>query len=288
MDFGAWDEEIGQELTEGGAFCDVAPDVFFFDCARWMQIPSFMEKTPNNVQTAVADRSCWVLEMDLGAWDEEIGQELTEGGAFCDVAPAVFFPLRALDANPLLYGKNRPPTFKPLLLIALVESWRWILALEMRKLDKNWLRGGISCDVVPLYFFDRARWMQIPSFMEKPPNNVQTTVAGRSRRVLEMNFGAWDEEIGQELTEGGDKLWCGATEFFRLRALDANPLLYGNTAGRRSNRCRRSLSSSLGDGFWRLRWGNRTRIDWGGGFLWCGTGSIFFFLIARAGCKSPP
>jgi hypothetical protein len=41
-----------------------------------------------------------------------------------------------------------------------------------------------------LYFFDRARWMQIPSFMEKPPDDVQTAVADRSRRVLEMNFGA--------------------------------------------------------------------------------------------------
>ena len=38
--------------------------------------------------------------------------------------------------------------------------------------------------------------MQIPSFMEKPPDDVQTAVADRSRRVLEMNFGAWDEEIG--------------------------------------------------------------------------------------------
>ncbi len=56
-----------------------------------MQIPSFMEKPPDDIQTAVADRSRWVLEMDFGAWDEEIGQELTEGGAFCDVAPAVFF-----------------------------------------------------------------------------------------------------------------------------------------------------------------------------------------------------
>ena len=33
------------------------------------------------------------------------------------------------------FMKNRPTTFKPLSLIALVESWRWILALEMRKLD---------------------------------------------------------------------------------------------------------------------------------------------------------
>ncbi len=38
--------------------------------------------------------------------------------------------------------------------------------------------------------------MQIPSFMEKPPDDVQTAVADRSRRGLEMNFGAWDEEIG--------------------------------------------------------------------------------------------
>jgi hypothetical protein len=30
MDFGARDEAIGQELTEGGAFCDVAPRLFFF------------------------------------------------------------------------------------------------------------------------------------------------------------------------------------------------------------------------------------------------------------------
>jgi hypothetical protein len=94
-----------------------------------MQISSFMEKPLDDIQTAVADRSRQVFEMDYGALDEEIGQELTEGGAFCDVAPAVFF-------------------------------------------------------------FDRARWMQIPSFMEKPPNDIQTAVADRSRRVLEMDFGA--------------------------------------------------------------------------------------------------
>jgi hypothetical protein len=41
-----------------------------------------------------------------------------------------------------------------------------------------------------LYFLDRARWVQIPSFMEKPPNDVQTAVADRPFRVLEMDFGA--------------------------------------------------------------------------------------------------
>ena len=40
------------------------------------------------------------------------------------------------------------------------------------------------------------------NFMEKPPDDVRTAVADRPRRVLEMDFGAWDEEIGQELTEG--------------------------------------------------------------------------------------
>jgi len=40
MDFGAQDEAIGQELTEGGAFCDVAPRLCFLNRARWMQIPS--------------------------------------------------------------------------------------------------------------------------------------------------------------------------------------------------------------------------------------------------------
>jgi hypothetical protein len=40
MDFGARDEAIGQELTEGGAFCDVAQRLCFLDPAHWMQIPS--------------------------------------------------------------------------------------------------------------------------------------------------------------------------------------------------------------------------------------------------------
>ena len=40
MDFGARDEEISQELTEGGAFCDVAQRLCFLDPAHWMQIPS--------------------------------------------------------------------------------------------------------------------------------------------------------------------------------------------------------------------------------------------------------
>jgi hypothetical protein len=35
------------------------------------------------------------------------------------------------------YRENRPPTFEALSPIALVESFRWILALEMKKSAKN-------------------------------------------------------------------------------------------------------------------------------------------------------
>ena len=64
-------------------------------------------------------------------------------------------------------------------------------------------------------FLDRARWMQIavffgsraldanPLLIAKPPDDVRSAVTDRSRRVLEMDFGARDEAIGQELTEGG-------------------------------------------------------------------------------------
>ena len=66
-----------------------------------------------------------------------------------------------------------------------------------------------------LCFLDRARWMQItvffgsraldanPLLLAKPPDGVRSAVTDRPRRVLEMDFGARDEAIGQELTEGG-------------------------------------------------------------------------------------
>jgi hypothetical protein len=44
--------------------------------------------------------------------------------------------------------------------------------------------------------------MQIPS-IAKPLDDVQSAVTDRPRQVLEMDFGARDEEIRQELTEGG-------------------------------------------------------------------------------------
>jgi hypothetical protein len=53
----------------------------FLDRARWMQIPS-IAKPPDDVRSAVTNRPCQVLEMDVGARGEEISQELTEGGAF--------------------------------------------------------------------------------------------------------------------------------------------------------------------------------------------------------------
>ncbi len=49
MNFGTGDEEIGQELTEGGAFCDVAPAVFFSIARAGCKSPSFMEKPPDDV-----------------------------------------------------------------------------------------------------------------------------------------------------------------------------------------------------------------------------------------------
>ena len=68
MDFTAFTIEIGQELTERVAFCDVAPAVFFFVPLRALDAnPLLYEKPPDDVQTAVADRSRRVLEMDFGA-----------------------------------------------------------------------------------------------------------------------------------------------------------------------------------------------------------------------------
>ena len=79
----------------------------FLDRARWMQIAVFfgsraldantllIAKPPDDVRSAVTDRSRRVLEMDFGARDEAIGQELTEGGAFCVVAPRLCFLDRA-------------------------------------------------------------------------------------------------------------------------------------------------------------------------------------------------
>ena len=53
--------------------------------------PLLIAKPPDDVRSAVTDRPRRVLEMDFGARDEAIGQELTEGGAFCDVAPRLCF-----------------------------------------------------------------------------------------------------------------------------------------------------------------------------------------------------
>jgi len=78
--------------------------------------------------------------MNFGAQDEAINQELTEGGAFCDVAPrlcflGVFWITRAGCKSPPY--QNRRTTFEALSPIALVKSWRWILVLEMKKSAKN-------------------------------------------------------------------------------------------------------------------------------------------------------
>ena len=42
-----------------------------------------------------------------------------------------------------------------------------------------------------------------PLLIAKPPDDVRSAVTNRPRQVLEMDFGARDEEISQELTEGG-------------------------------------------------------------------------------------
>jgi hypothetical protein len=42
-----------------------------------------------------------------------------------------------------------------------------------------------------------------PLLLAKPPDDVRSAVTDRPRRVLDMDFGARDEAIGQELTEGG-------------------------------------------------------------------------------------
>ena len=88
--------------------------------------------------------------------------------------PREFSIVRAGCKSPPL-RKNRPTTFKPLSLITLVESWRWILVLEMRKSDKNWLRGRLFVMWRRLYFFlfHCARWMQIPSFMKNRPTTFK-------------------------------------------------------------------------------------------------------------------
>ena len=57
--------------------------------------PLLIAKPPDDVQSAVTDCPCRVLEMDVGAQDEAIGQELTEGGAFCVVAVRLCFLDRA-------------------------------------------------------------------------------------------------------------------------------------------------------------------------------------------------
>ena len=66
-----------------------------------------------------------------------------------------------------------------------------------------------------LCFLDHAHWMQItvffgsrvldanPLLIAKLPDDVRSAVTNRPRRVLEMDFGARDEAISQELTEGG-------------------------------------------------------------------------------------
>ena len=43
-----------------------------------------------------------------------------------------------------------------------------------------------------------------PLLIAKPQDDVQSAVTSRPRQVLEMDFGAQDEGISQELTEGGD------------------------------------------------------------------------------------
>ena len=42
-----------------------------------------------------------------------------------------------------------------------------------------------------------------PLLLAKPPDDVRSAVTDHPHRVLEMDFGARDEAIGQELTEGG-------------------------------------------------------------------------------------
>ena len=48
--------------------------------------PLLISKPPDDVRSAVTDRPRQVLEMDFGARDEEISEELTEGGGFTDAA----------------------------------------------------------------------------------------------------------------------------------------------------------------------------------------------------------
>jgi len=42
-----------------------------------------------------------------------------------------------------------------------------------------------------------------PLLIAKPQDDAQSAVTDRPRQVPEMNFGARDETISQELTEGG-------------------------------------------------------------------------------------
>ncbi len=59
--------------------------VFFGSCA--LDANPLIANRLDDDQSTVTNRPRHVLEMHFGARDDEIGQELTEGGALWDVAP---------------------------------------------------------------------------------------------------------------------------------------------------------------------------------------------------------
>jgi hypothetical protein len=76
--------------------------------------------------------------MDFATSDSEIGQELTEGEAFGDVAPRLYFLTYCARLMEIPFLKeNRQPKFEAMFPLALAESFRWILPLRIPKSAKN-------------------------------------------------------------------------------------------------------------------------------------------------------
>ena len=84
--------------------------------------------------------------------------------------------------------------FKAMPPIALVESWRWILVLEMKQSAKNWLRGGLfvtGCKSPPYLFIGEISfrycnyscpWMSVQS--KKLPKSSDRTYVRRMYRNI--------------------------------------------------------------------------------------------------------
>jgi hypothetical protein len=76
--------------------------------------------------------------MHFATSDSEIGQELTEGEAFGDVAARLHFLTYCARLIEIPFLKeNRQPTFEALFPLALAKSFRCILPLRIPKSAKN-------------------------------------------------------------------------------------------------------------------------------------------------------